>query len=152
MSQFQQKLNISSLSVSEILFQLRELIGLVYLHDQNSPIISFLPKHYLIFENSTSQQFTQLELNQYHQITHPLSIIDFAQFSKNPISTIESISFKGGYIGFISYDYCSNLCVKTAMRSQPSLFLGEYSSYLKYHNGEWYFYGNEKNSFDGECL
>ena len=145
MSQFQQKLNISSLSVSEILFQLRELIGLVYLHDQNSPIISFLPKHYLIFENSTSQQFTQLELNQYHQITHPLSIINFAQFSKNPISAIESISFKGGYIGFISYDYCSNLCVTTAMRSQPSLFLGEYSSYLKYHNGEWYFYGNEKN-------
>ncbi|ENV67461.1 p-aminobenzoate synthetase [Acinetobacter junii] len=146
MSQFKQKLNISSLSVSEILFQLRELIGLVYLHDQNSPIISFLPKHYLIFENSTSRQFTQLELNQYHQITHPLSIINFVQFSKNPISTIESISFKGGYIGFISYDYCSNLCVKTAMRSQPSLFLGEYSSYLKYHNGEWYFYGNEKKS------
>ncbi|MBD3843215.1 MAG: aminodeoxychorismate synthase component I [Campylobacterales bacterium] len=131
MSQFQQKLNISSLSVSEILFQLRELIGLVYLHDQNSPIISFLPKHYLIFENSTSQQFTQLELNQYHQITHPLSIINFSQFSKNPISAIESISFKGGYIGFISYDYCSNLCVKTAMKTKYLQAFSRIQDYIK---------------------
>jgi len=67
MSYFQQKLNTQLTSAFDLLSQLSDMTGLIYLHDQNSPIIAFLPQKFLLFQQSVLKQFHQTEFNQYTQ-------------------------------------------------------------------------------------
>ena len=146
MSQFLQKLNIQNNAVSALLLQLQDLTGLVYLHDQNFPIIAFLPKAFLKFQQSTLTQFHQIEFNQYQISQDVASVIEFSNFNHSQEYPEHDISFHGGYIGFFSYDYSADQFIDVLSHPQPSFFLGEYSTFLKFQDGAWYFYSDEKQA------
>ncbi|MFM6905127.1 MAG: anthranilate synthase component I family protein [Acinetobacter tjernbergiae] len=143
MSYFQQKLNTQLTSAFDLLSQLCDMTGLIYLHDQNSPIIAFLPQKFLLFQQSVLRQFHQTEFNQYIQ-TETVSIIDFSSFDSKQAPESDTC-FNGGYIGFFSYDYSSNQFVDVTHHLQPSFFLGRYTTFLKFHENEWYFCSDDQN-------
>ena len=146
MSQFLQKLNIQNNAVSALLLQLQDLTGLVYLHDQNFPVIGFLPKTFLKFQQSTLTQFHQIEFNQYQINQDVTSVIEFSNFNHSQEYPEHDISFNGGYIGFFSYDYSADQFIDVFSHPQPSFFLGEYSTFLKFQDGAWYFYSDEEQA------
>lgn len=143
MSYFQQKLNTQLTSAFDLLSQLCDMTGLIYLHDQNSPIIAFLPQKFLLFQQSVLKQFHQIEFNQYIQ-TETVSIIDFSSFDSKQAPQSDTC-FNGGYIGFFSYDYSANQFVDVTHHLQPSFFLGQYTTFLKFHENEWYFYSDDQD-------
>lgn len=145
MSYFQQKLNTQPTSAFELLSRLFDLTGLVYLHDQGAPVIAFLPKEFLIFQQSKLQQFQQIQFNQYQLKSEALSLIEFSKFRHSTTSNSAN-NFKGGYIGFFSYDYSADQFTTIDSHPQPSFFLGQYSSFLKHENGVWQFYSDEDHA------
>ncbi|ENV09251.1 hypothetical protein F966_01903 [Acinetobacter higginsii] len=142
MSYFQQKLNTQLTSAFELLSRLFDLTGLVYLHDQGAPVIAFLPKEFLIFQQYKLQQFQQIQFNQYQIKSEVRSLLDFSQFDGTS-SSDHPDGFYGGYIGFFSYDYSADQFTTIDACPQPSFFLGQYTSFLKFQQGEWYFYSDE---------
>ncbi|MDO7540339.1 aminodeoxychorismate synthase component I, partial [Acinetobacter nosocomialis] len=81
MSQLKKKISLeSSRSAADILKKLEELIGLVYLHDDNNPVIGFLPNKYLIIQNHKNFLFEKSDLNNYQTSSDIQSLIDFSQF------------------------------------------------------------------------
>lgn len=142
MSYFQQKLNTQLTSAFELLSRLYDLTGLVYLHDQGTPVIAFLPQDFLIFQQAKLQQFQQIQFNQYRRNNEAISLIEFSKFHHAPTSNRNN-SFNGGYIGFFSYDYSADQFIEIDAHPQPSFFLGQYSSFLKFQEDAWYFYSNE---------
>ncbi|HFF2646277.1 TPA: aminodeoxychorismate synthase component I, partial [Acinetobacter nosocomialis] len=123
MSQLKKKISLeSSQSAADILKKLEELIGLVYLHDDNNPVIGFLPNKYLIIQNHKNFLFEKSDLNNYQTSSDIQSLIDFSQFQSPDLKNknIETISFNGGYIGFISYDFSANQFINNQLHEQPS--------------------------------
>ena len=145
MSYFQQKLNTQLTSAFDLLVQLYELTGLVYLYDQNTPIIAFLPQEFLVFQHSELKQFQQIQFNQY-QITSKASLVTAFSKFKSTSETSDSVAFNGGYIGFFSYDYSADQFVDVNSHHQPGFFLGQYSTFLKYENDGWCFYSDEQQA------
>ncbi|PTV53444.1 aminodeoxychorismate synthase component I, partial [Acinetobacter seifertii] len=128
MSQLKKKISLeSTLSAADILKKLEDLTGLVYLYDDNNPIIGFLPKKYLIAQGHQNFIFEQDTLNKYINSPNVESILDFTQFHTEE-SKNKKISFNGGYIGFISYDFSAHQFIKNQSHRQPSLFIGSYHS------------------------
>ncbi|HCO09061.1 MAG TPA: aminodeoxychorismate synthase component I, partial [Acinetobacter ursingii] len=58
------KLNQNIRSTSEILFKLHSTHGLVFLEDQNHPVIAFNPRHYVVCNN---KQFKYFKINSIYQ-------------------------------------------------------------------------------------
>ncbi len=54
------KLNQNIRSTSEILFKLHSTHGLVFLEDQNHPVIAFNPRHYVVYNNKQFKYFVIL--------------------------------------------------------------------------------------------
>lgn len=111
MSHLKKKISLESYySAADILNKLEELTGLVYLQDDNNPVIGFLPKNYLITQNNQNFLFTKTDLNKYKFSSYIENLLDFTQFQSQELknSNREKISFKGGYIGFISYDFSAH--------------------------------------------
>ncbi|WP_373867414.1 anthranilate synthase component I family protein [Acinetobacter nosocomialis] len=151
MSQLKKKISLeSSQSAADILKKLEELIGLVYLHDDNNPVIGFLPSKYLIIQNHKNFLFEKSDLNNYQTLSDIQSLIDFSQFQSPNLKNknIETISFNGGYIGFISYDFSANQFINNQLHEQPSLFIGCYHSFIKNINNEWYFFSDDNNALE----
>lgn len=139
MSYFEQKLNTPLTSAFDLLARLYDLTGLVYLYDQNTPTIAFLPQELLVSQNSKLQQVQQIHFNQYHIKSDPASLLEFCKFHQSS-NTTNTKGFHGGYIGFFSYDYSANQFIKIDAHPQPNFFLGRYSSFLKFEEDAWYFY------------
>lgn len=151
MSQLKKKISLeSSQSAADILKKLEELIGLVYLHDDNNPVIGFLPNKYLIIQNHKNFLFEKSDLNNYQTSSDIQSLIDFSQFQSSDLKNknIETISFNGGYIGFISYDFSANQFINNQLHKQPTLFIGCYHSFIKNINNEWYFFSDDNNALE----
>lgn len=146
MSYFHQKLNTQLISAFTLLSKLYHLTGLVYLNDQNFPVIGFLPKNFLKFQQSTLTQFHQIEFNQYQINQDVTSVIEFSNFNHSLESLGHDISFNGGYIGFFSYDYSADQFIDVSSHPQPSFFLGEYSTFLKFQDDAWYFYSDDEQA------
>jgi len=151
MSQLKKKISLEShQSAADILKKLEDLIGLVHLHDDNNPIIAFLPQKYLITQDNCSFIFKKEDFNNYIKSSNTESILEFTQFHfpEQTNKNIESISFNGGYIGFISYDFSAHQFINNKLHKQPSLFVGSYQSFLKNINNEWYFYSDENDAIE----
>lgn len=147
MSLFQQKLETQYISAFDLITRLKELTGLVYLLDQNRPVIAFLPNRFLIGQNSDIQEFYRENFNHYSQKMNPTSILEFSTFDNKPLLRHHTNQgFQGGYIGFFSYDYSANLSVNIKSHPQPSFFLGQYSTFLKFHDQAWYFYSHDESA------
>ena len=132
----------SSISVSRLLHALNELTQLVYLQNVDAPVIAFLPERYQVFQEK--QHF-------FFQRTADFCYISDDQASElsteiKPISTSKTDSFNGGIIGFISYDYAAQKQINIQIKSQPSLFLGLYRTYLKWSNAGWVLYSTDSQA------
>lgn len=147
MSQLKKKISLNGKNAAEILKNLQGLTGLIYLNDNNNPIIGFLPQQYIIIQNKNDLFFQRQNFNEYKNISKSNQLLDFIQLKENKDS--KSItSFNGGYIGFISYNFAAHQFINGQNHIQPSLFLGQYRSFLKYIDNDWYFFSDEQNALD----
>lgn len=150
MSQLKKKISLYSKNAADILKKLDGLTGLIYLNDKNNPIIGFLPQDYIIIQNENYLEFERQNFNEYKNRSKSNQLLNFIQFKENNLSKdIKSTaSFMGGYIGFISYDFSAHQFINGQNHIQPSLFLGQYRSFLKYIDNDWYFFSDEENAID----
>lgn len=147
MSQLKKKISLNGKNAAEILKNLQGLTGLIYLNDNNNPIIGFLPQQYILIQNKNDLVFQRQNFNEYKNISKSNQLLDFIQLKENKDN--KSItSFNGGYIGFISYDFAAHQFINGQNHIQPSLFLGQYRSFLKYIDNDWYFFSDEENALD----
>ncbi|MGT2552430.1 anthranilate synthase component I family protein [Acinetobacter geminorum] len=150
MSQLKKKISLHGKNAADILKKLDGLTGLIYLNDNNNPIIGFLPQDYIIIQNENYLEFERQNFDEYKNISKSNQLIDFIQFkevnSKNNIQTITS--FMGGYIGFISYDFSAHQFINGQNHIQPSLFIGQYRSFLKYIDNDWHFFSDEVDALE----
>lgn len=131
-----------------LLQQLQDLTGLVYLRDQNLPVIAFLPSNYVIIDHHQEHFFLRQGTDRYieeNNTTFPIKPFSSSQRTSN---TDHQHGFQSGYIGFISYDYAAEQFISKTSKPQPTFFLGHYLSFLKLENGQWYYYGFEEESND----
>ncbi|WP_347018894.1 anthranilate synthase component I family protein [Acinetobacter calcoaceticus] len=149
MSQLKKKISLNGKNAAEILKNLQGLTGLIYLNDNNNPIIGFLPQQYILIQNKNDLFFQRQNFNEYKNISKSNQLLDFIQLKENNLKENKSItSFNGGYIGFISYDFAAHQFINGQNHIQPSLFLGQYRSFLKYIDNDWYFFSDEENALD----
>lgn len=152
MSQLKKKISLHGKSTAEILKNLQGLTGLIYLNDNNNPIIGFLPQQYILIQNEKNIVFQRQNFNEYKKILKSNQLLDFIQLKENELKEIKNTklitSFNGGYIGFISYDFAAHQFIHAQTHIQPSLFLGQYRSFLKYIDNVWYFLSDEENALD----
>ena len=149
MSQLKKKISLNGKNAAEILKNLQGLTGLIYLNDNNNPIIGFLPQQYILIQNKNDLVFQRQNFNEYKNISKSNQLLDFIQLKENNLKDNKSItSFNGGYIGFISYDFAAHQFINGQNHIQPSLFLGQYRSFLKYIDNDWYFFSDEENALD----
>lgn len=152
MSQLKKKISLNGKNAAEILKNLQGLTGLIYLNDNNNPIIGFLPQKYILIQNKNDLVFQRQNFNEYKNISKSNQLLDFVQLKENNLKEnkdSESItSFNGGYIGFISYDFAAHQFINGQNHIQPSLFLGQYRSFLKYIDNDWYFFSDEESALD----
>ena len=127
------------ISVHKILKCLATLPHVVYLQNQQCPIIGLMSTSYVQITNSKIQSFKRVGLSEYvASDEHAILSFEF-----NKAKNKNTPSFTGGLIGFVSYDYAANQHTKISIKAQPSLFLGEFQSYLKLESTGWYFYSHE---------
>jgi para-aminobenzoate synthetase component 1 len=150
MSQLKKKISLHGKSAADILKKLQGLTGLVYLNDNNNPIIGFLPQKYILFQDESYLEFQHQNFNEYRNISKLNHLIDFTQFKENnsQVNINATTSFTGGYIGFISYDFSAHQFIDIKNHIQPSLFLGQYRSFLKYIDNDWYFFSDEPDALE----
>ncbi|MCU4503553.1 anthranilate synthase component I family protein [Acinetobacter sp. WU_MDCI_Abxe161] len=150
MSQLKKKISLHGKSAADILKKLQGLTGLVYLNDNNNPIIGFLPQKYILFQDESYLEFQHQNFNEYRNISKLNHLIDFTQFKENnsQVNINATTSFTGGYIGFISYDFSAHQFIDIQNHIQPSLFLGQYHSFLKYIDNDWYFFSDEPDALE----
>jgi len=152
MSQLKKKISLNGKNAAEILKNLQGLTGLIYLNDNNNPIIGVLPQQYILIQNKNDLVFQRQNFNEYKNISKSNQLLDFIQLKENNLKenkNSESItSFNGGYIGFISYDFAAHQFINGQNHIQPSLFLGQYRSFLKYIDNDWYFFSDEENALE----
>ncbi|WP_336016851.1 anthranilate synthase component I family protein [Acinetobacter pittii] len=150
MSQLKKKISLYSKNAADILKKLNGLTGLIYLNDNNNPIIGFLPQDYIIIQNENYLHFERQNFIEYKNRSKSNQLLNFIQFKENNLNKdIKSTtSFMGGYIGFISYDFSAHQFINGRNHIQPSLFLGQYRSFLKYIDNDWYFFSDEENAID----
>ena len=160
---FQKKLCSSTRSVASILHALQPLFGCVYLEDQNSPTISFLPEAYCQLSEHKTDIQTRTNLQHYSHInldddpsrSAQQFIKNLIQFQPKPtaapleastasasdhVPDPATIGFQGGYIGFVDYNYAAQQQVSSTASAQPQFYIGRYSSYLKRQSRHWVFY------------
>jgi len=139
---FKKLLTKQQLNPTEILLCLSHLDHMVYLKNVNQPVIAFFASEYMVIQDQKIQKFTRTSLNQFQQSFEQL---DFGHFFK-PASPRHHTDFNGGLIGFISYDEAALQQVNIRSKSQPSLFLGIYYSYIKLTNEGWTFFSHEQDA------
>lgn len=142
---FSKNLDIQQLTPADILQQLYELFGCVYLEDNTHPVIAFLPQQYLLYQSGDCTLFERINDFTYVKKEDFSNFDNFINITTTPQTDQEKQGFLGGYIGFIDYNFSVQQNVQNKYKSQPNLFLGKYLSYLKYHQGQWIFYSQEHN-------
>ncbi|MBO9530717.1 MAG: aminodeoxychorismate synthase component I, partial [Acinetobacter oleivorans] len=65
MSQLKKKISLHGKNAAEILKILQGLTGLIYLNDNNNPIIGFLPQQYFLIQNKNNLVFQRQNFNEY---------------------------------------------------------------------------------------
>lgn len=147
--QYIQKLPLPAQSAQHILMLLQqsEVTGLVFLNNQDQPIIGFNPATFCIFQDHQLHYYKRDESNQYIEDQDNTELTEFIIFQDSEYST-KSINskFQGGYIGFIGYDYAASQYVNTDFCVQPALYVGKYLCYLTQESDEWYFYSQSPNA------
>lgn len=130
-----------NLSVSDILQRLTSLDGLIYLYDQEQPVIAFLPQEYRITQQQTQHFIRQADLS-YQATSVQGDWQDWVQCHATQ-NTTDQTQFQGGWMGFVGYDFAAQQQVNAPCHRQPAIYLGKYLSFLKYEQQQWSFYSLE---------
>src|SRR5574344_1859118 len=89
-----------TISAQKFLQALAPLSHVIFLEDQNQPVICFLANQYQQFKNDELKTYVRSHLDQYEECdTQPLQDIAFQDLCSKLGS-----GFSGGWAGFISYD------------------------------------------------
>ena len=136
---FQKLLTEQWLTPTQLLSALSHLTHLIYLKNVNHPVIAFSASEYMLKQGEITQNFKRISLNQYQEKSQSINLTHF--FKKNIQNHCSD--FNGGLIGFVSYDHAAQQHVSIQQKSQPSLFLGIFRSYLKLTSQGWTFFSDE---------
>lgn len=129
---FKQALSQQDLSYQKLLESLQPFHHVVFLNNNNQPLIGFLADRYVLIHAKKTEFFQQTTFNTYEKLEDYQQLSDFLTSSLNSKNKILTM-------GFVSYDFAANQQVHAQRKNQPSLFLGQFSSYLSYENQTWYF-------------
>ena len=139
----QKALSQFDFSAAEILLRLQQLTGLIYLNDDDHPVIAFLPQQYQLIQDQHSQHFVRDAAWHYQQQSSPVALEDWVNCQNNATAPTAT-QFHGGWMGFVGYDYAARQDVAAPLHAQPALYLGQYLSFLKYEKTQgWVFYSRE---------
>ena len=139
----QKALSQFDFSAAEILLRLQQLTGLIYLNDDDHPVIAFLPQQYQLIQDQHSQHFIRDATWHYQQQSSPVALEDWVNCQNNATAPTAT-QFHGGWMGFVGYDYAARQDVAAPLHAQPALYLGQYLSFLKYEKTQgWVFYSRE---------
>ena len=140
----QKALSQFDFSTADLLLRLQQLTGLIYLNDDDHPVIAFLPQQYQLIQHQHTQHFVRDTQFGYEAQAQHLSLEDWIQCQFNPAQSTAT-QFQGGWMGFVGYDYAARQDIEAPLHAQPALYLGQYLSFLKYENTQgWVFYSLEK--------
>ena len=143
---FKKSLLFPQHTVADMLKQLDSLFGCVYLENNHSPVVAFLPAEYCIYQQEKLDFYTRKKLTEFTLNPSKQSLDHFFKFSDTPNFANQkntALSFNGGYIGFIDYNFSAAAQISSAFKSQPHLFLGLYRSFLKFEQQQWVFYSTD---------
>ncbi|MHA3056194.1 anthranilate synthase component I family protein [Acinetobacter sp. ANC 4633] len=139
----QKALSQFDFSTADLLLRLQQLTGLIYLNDDDHPVIAFLPQQYQLIQHQHTQHFVRDTQLGYEAQAQHLSLEDWIHCQPNPVQSTAT-QFQGGWMGFVGYDYAARQDVEAPLHGQPALYLGQYLSFLKYENAQgWVFYSLE---------
>ena len=139
----QKALSQFDFSAAEILLRLQQLTGLIYLNDDDHPVIAFLPQQYQLIQDQHSQHFVRDAAWHYQEQSSPVALEDWVNCQNNATAPTAT-QFHGGWMGFVGYDYAARQDVAAPLHAQPALYLGQYLSFLKYEKTQgWVFYSRE---------
>ena len=146
MPELRKKLDLSTIDAATLLYKFRNIFGLIYLKDRQYPVIAALPSQYLIYKNNLPTFYKRNFDFSYSLIPENISLTHFCKLEPNQKDRISG--FNGGFAGFIGYDFAAqqHLNIQIESKPQPSLYLGEYRSYLKYEGQDWFFYSDEDDA------
>lgn len=139
----QKALSQFDFSAAEILLRLQQLTGLIYLNDDDHPVIAFLPQQYQLIQDQHSQHFVRNAAWHYQEQSSRVALEDWVNCQNNATAQTAT-QFHGGWMGFVGYDYAARQDVAAPLHAQPALYLGQYLSFLKYEKTQgWVFYSRE---------
>lgn len=136
---FKKVLSRQHLSHQALLASLQSFDHVIFLHNQQQPLLGFLASDYVLCQQQHHQIFQQTSFNQYQ--AQPAS--DLNQFLAMDMAPPHA----GLSMGFISYDFAAQQHITLKQeKAQPSVFLGHFPHYLSLENECWYF-----NSFAADA-
>ncbi|MCO8060151.1 aminodeoxychorismate synthase component I [Acinetobacter towneri] len=123
---------------ARILQALAALSHCIYLQNNGKARIAFLAERYCVQQNHQHFYFQKTALDQYElsptqlDLTAHLGALEDADTA--PFCSV---------MGFVSYDAAAQQHINMQSRPQPSIFLGQFKSYLQQETDGWYFYSSD---------
>jgi para-aminobenzoate synthetase component 1 len=118
--------------------QLSQHFGFVYLQDQQASFFACLPKQ---LQRLDQDQIWQRQADGRYQCSTGELNPQF-QTTTTPTDTAD-LSFQGGYVAFIGYDYAAAQHLAGIPKQAPSAIIAEYDLIIKRHEGHWRLYCSE---------
>ncbi|QIO09676.1 anthranilate synthase component I family protein [Acinetobacter lanii] len=147
---FKKNLKIGQLSPAQILQKLQHLKACIYLENHHQPVIAVLPKQFYLAQNNLVQVFSRQTHFEYEAESKHVDLLSFVQLAPEAVQDQQKCTheFRGGYLGFIDYNFAASQQIESNLKPQPNLFIGRYESYLKLENDQWFFYSDESEAED----
>ncbi|MFV5426477.1 anthranilate synthase component I family protein [Acinetobacter towneri] len=126
---------------ARILQALAALSHCIYLQNNGKARIAFLAERYCVQQNHQHFYFQKTALDQYElsptqlDLTAHLGALEDADTA--PFCSV---------MGFVSYDAAAQQHINFQARQQPTLFLGQFKSYLQQEATGWYFYSSDESA------
>ncbi|KAA8735123.1 anthranilate synthase component I family protein [Acinetobacter qingfengensis] len=110
-----------------------QYFGFVFLQDQDQPFFACYPKQLQLPDD---QQLWQRQAD-FSYVNHTQANIISIQFNGSNQQQ-QALSFQGGYIAFISYDFAAAQWIKPKHPvSQPTIIIAEYDLIIKQVQDQW---------------
>nr|WP_227554328.1 anthranilate synthase component I family protein [Acinetobacter lanii] len=130
--------------------KLQHLKACIYLENHHQPVIAVLPKQFYLAQNNLVQVFSRQTHFEYEAESKHVDLLSFVQLAPEAVQDQQKCTheFRGGYLGFIDYNFAASQQIESNLKPQPNLFIGRYESYLKLENDQWFFYSDESEAED----
>ena len=134
---FKKALFTQALSHQQLIESLQTLNHVVFLNNNNTPILGLLADRYICIRPEQTQVFQHTQFGQYISYS---KITDLENF----LSAESTSNFLT--MGYVGYDFAAHQSVELKEKKQPSLFLGQFSQYLTFENNIWFFNSFQHNA------